>query len=143
MPRRVLFLRYYFPPLGGAGVQRSVKFARYLPDFGYRPVVVTGPGTGGGRWAPTDESLATETAGVPDVLRIPTAAPGSSTGRRRRAERWLRVPSPFSRWWVEGAVAAGSAARDIDVIYASMSPFETADAAARLAARLERPWVAD
>ena len=40
--RRVLFLAYHFPPIGGAGVQRSVKFVRYLPSFGYEPLVVTG-----------------------------------------------------------------------------------------------------
>jgi glycosyltransferase involved in cell wall biosynthesis len=37
----VLFLVYDFPPAGGPGVQRSAKFAKYLPHFGWRPVVVT------------------------------------------------------------------------------------------------------
>jgi hypothetical protein len=141
--RRVLFLSYYFPPLGGAGVQRSGKFVRYLPSFGFEPVVVTGPGTGGGRWAPSDRTLVADTAGVTDELRIPTPPPGPSSGWQRRAERWLRLPAPFSRWWVEGAVQAGAGAGAVDVIYASMSPFETAEAAARLSRRLGRPWVAD
>jgi hypothetical protein len=39
--RRVLLVTYYFPPLGGAGTKRMVKFARYLPDFGWEPVVLT------------------------------------------------------------------------------------------------------
>ena len=30
-----------FPPIGGAGVQRSLYFAKYLPEFGWRPVVLT------------------------------------------------------------------------------------------------------
>ena len=30
-----------FPPLGGPGVQRSVKFVKYLRDFGYEPIVFT------------------------------------------------------------------------------------------------------
>ena len=34
-------LCYYYPPLGGIGSQRSQKFARYLPDHGWHPVVVT------------------------------------------------------------------------------------------------------
>lgn len=33
--RRVLLVSYHFPPVGGAGVQRPAKFARYLPDFGW------------------------------------------------------------------------------------------------------------
>jgi glycosyltransferase involved in cell wall biosynthesis len=39
--RTVLFIVYDFPPAGGAGVQRSAKFAKYLPHFGWQPVVVT------------------------------------------------------------------------------------------------------
>lgn len=40
MPRpRVLIITYYWPPSGGAGVQRWVKFTRYLRDFGWEPVV--------------------------------------------------------------------------------------------------------
>jgi glycosyltransferase involved in cell wall biosynthesis len=39
--KEVLFISYYFPPMGGAGVQRSAKFVKYLPDFGWRPIVLT------------------------------------------------------------------------------------------------------
>jgi len=39
--RRVLFILYYFPPAGGAGVQRGLKFVRYLPEFGWQPSVLT------------------------------------------------------------------------------------------------------
>jgi glycosyltransferase involved in cell wall biosynthesis len=38
---KVLILTYYWPPSGGAGVQRWVKFSRYLKELGYEPVVVT------------------------------------------------------------------------------------------------------
>jgi glycosyltransferase involved in cell wall biosynthesis len=49
---------------------------------------------------------------------------------------------PFFTWWVEGAVEAASA-EDVDLVYASMSPFESGEAAARLARRLGKQWVAD
>jgi len=39
--KKVLFITYYWPPSGGAGVQRSLKFVKYLPEFGYSPVVLT------------------------------------------------------------------------------------------------------
>ncbi|MCP4249505.1 MAG: glycosyltransferase family 4 protein, partial [bacterium] len=41
MQRKVLMIAYFFPPLGGAGVQRSLKFARYLPAEGWAPTVIT------------------------------------------------------------------------------------------------------
>ena len=37
--RRVLIITYYWPPSGGSGVQRWVKFAKYLPQEGWEPVI--------------------------------------------------------------------------------------------------------
>lgn len=39
--KRVLVISYYWPPTGGSGVQRWVKFARYLPAEGWQPVIYT------------------------------------------------------------------------------------------------------
>ena len=39
--KRVLIISYYWPPTGGSGVQRWVKFAKYLPSEGWQPVVYT------------------------------------------------------------------------------------------------------
>lgn len=39
--RRVLFVAYAFPPVGGAGVQRVTKFIKYLPSAGWAPSVLT------------------------------------------------------------------------------------------------------
>jgi len=38
---KVLVITYYWPPSGGAGVQRWLKFAKYLPEFGWEPVILT------------------------------------------------------------------------------------------------------
>jgi len=40
-PKKVLFIAYLFPPVGGSGVQRSSKFVKYLPNFGWKPLVLT------------------------------------------------------------------------------------------------------
>ncbi|HSI76160.1 MAG TPA: glycosyltransferase family 4 protein [Lunatimonas sp.] len=40
-PQRVLIITYYWPPSAGSGVQRWLKFAKYLPEFGWDPVVFT------------------------------------------------------------------------------------------------------
>jgi glycosyltransferase involved in cell wall biosynthesis len=141
--KRVLFLSYYFPPIGGAGVQRSVKFVRHLPGFGWQPVVVTGPGSEAGRWAPPDESLVADAPPNLDVRRLTDPVPPETTGAWRRAERLARVTTPFARWWIDGAVEVARQVEDVDVIYASMSPFETAVAARRLARTFGKPWVAD
>lgn len=39
--KKVLIVTYYFPPAGGPGVQRWLKFVKYLPEFGIQPVVYT------------------------------------------------------------------------------------------------------
>jgi glycosyltransferase involved in cell wall biosynthesis len=39
--KNVLIITYYWPPSGGAGVQRWLKFTKYLPEFGWRPVILT------------------------------------------------------------------------------------------------------
>lgn len=75
--KNLLFISYFFPPMGGSGVQRSMYFAKYLPDFGYRPIVIQGgPRPQGG---PTDESLLEELHG--QVLRreFPAFEPASFT----------------------------------------------------------------
>ena len=39
--KKVLFIAYLFPPVGGGGVQRSSKFVKYLPHFSWLPLVLT------------------------------------------------------------------------------------------------------
>ena len=56
-----------FPPAGGGGVQRMAKFARYLPESGWTPVVLT---SAPGRGRPIDESLLAEVQDV-TALRLP------------------------------------------------------------------------
>jgi glycosyltransferase involved in cell wall biosynthesis len=142
--RRVLFLAYFFPPLGGGGVQRSAKFVKYLPALGYEPIVVTGPARRSTPWSPTDATLFDDIPRGTAVARIAQPEPAWSGRWRSRAERWLSMPQPFSRWWVRESVELGRwVGRDADLIYASMSPFESGEAAARLARELDKPWVAD
>lgn len=39
--KRLLIISYYWPPTGGSGVQRWVKFSKYLPEHGWQPVIYT------------------------------------------------------------------------------------------------------
>lgn len=60
----ILVITYYWPPSGGSGVQRWVKFCKYLPEFGIEPVVLT---VKNGTYPLIDESLTNE---VPDGLQV-------------------------------------------------------------------------
>lgn len=66
--KKVLFCAYIFPPLGGAGVQRSLKFVKYLRDFGYEPIILT-VGENDGK-LPLDETLLAEIPKDITVIRI-------------------------------------------------------------------------
>ena len=39
--KKVLFITYTFPPIGGSGIQRNLKYVKYLPAFGWKPYVLT------------------------------------------------------------------------------------------------------
>jgi len=144
--KKVLFIAYYFPPIGGGGVQRSISFARYLPSEGYLPVIVTGPGQSDGRWAPCDASLLDKIPPDLKVYRISTPPPINKSHTMNRIYRWLYLPKPFSKWWIRSAIDISEKAiadEDISLIYATMSPFESADIASYLSKKFHIPWVAD
>lgn len=65
-PRNVLIIAYEFPPSAGGGVQRIMKLARYLPDSGWQPYVLTATPAWG---RPRDDALLVQTAGIP-VTRL-------------------------------------------------------------------------
>ena len=40
--KKVLMVAYHFPPLAGSsGIQRTLRFAQQLPEFGWEPIVLT------------------------------------------------------------------------------------------------------
>ena len=62
--RKVLIITYYWPPSGGAGVQRWLKFVKYLREFGWEPVIYTPSNPG---FPVIDDSLATD---IPDGIEV-------------------------------------------------------------------------
>ena len=65
--KKVLIIAYYFPPLGWSGVQRTLKFVKYLRNFGWEPVVVT---VGKTKFPILDESLLEEIPEGVEIIRI-------------------------------------------------------------------------
>ena len=41
MDKTALIIAYYYPPTNNGGVQRPASFAKYLPLYGYKPIVIT------------------------------------------------------------------------------------------------------
>ncbi|MBR6346866.1 MAG: glycosyltransferase [Bacteroidales bacterium] len=70
--KRVLIITYYWPPSGGSGVQRWVKFAKYLPQEGWQPVVYTPENPD---LNTRDDSLAAEIPAGAEILRRPIIEP--------------------------------------------------------------------
>ncbi len=139
MPR-VLMLARHFPPVGGAGVHRTLGSVRHLPAHGYEPVVVTGTPVHGSRWEPRDDGLL---AAVPESVPVHRVVPRPAPAHTRLG-RLRGAPPPWVRSWVEGCVELGrQAGGGAHLIYASCAPYETALAAAALSDALGIPWVAD
>jgi len=167
--RRVLFVVYYFPPSGGPGVQRGLKFIRYLPEFGWEPCVLTVPESAD--FQVRDATLLAEVP--PDLIVRRTRCPEpyglyrALTGQRgpvsldlsshstqerkplRRLLRTLRATLfiPDGRMaWRPHAVRGGLdllRAVGYEAIFSSGPPFTCHLIGRDLHRRSGRPWIAD
>jgi glycosyltransferase involved in cell wall biosynthesis len=82
--KKVLFVAYNFPPHGGAGIQRSTKFVKYLPRFGWWPLVIT---TTSDATLIKDYSLMHDISQNASIYRIP----GFSIARLQRKAKRIRL----------------------------------------------------
>lgn len=149
MPR-VFFLTYYFPPLGGVASLRALKFAKYLPAFGWEPVVFH---AGPGNLYLQDPSLLAELP--PEVRRVPVrtfegAALLGAMNKLRLRFVTARVPRLYPLdpqiGWIPGllrAVRAEAARAKPDVVFTSAAPMSVNLAGRALQRELGVPWHAD
>lgn len=70
--KKVLIITYYWPPSGGSGVQRWLKFAKYLPQYGWQPVIYTPSNPEN---PATDNSLEKEIPAEAIVIKRPISEP--------------------------------------------------------------------
>jgi glycosyltransferase involved in cell wall biosynthesis len=160
----VLIVTRNFPPASHVSVERAMKLAKYLPEFGWRPTVLTGAQATVG--LPEDPGLAAQVAGIEVVRsRAPEfslfyggrATPGGATaneppvarhGAPRRGKlhpkAWL-IPDSQVLWYPFAVRAALRRARagGWDVIVATSFPPTAILIAHTIAARLRVPYVAD
>ena len=71
-PKKLLIITYYWPPAGGPGVQRWLKFVKYLPDFGIEPIVYVPENPS---YPIIDENLISEVSEKATVIKRPILEP--------------------------------------------------------------------
>lgn len=101
MVKRVLMIAYHFPPMhGSSGMQRTLRFARYLPDHGWEPIVLAPSPRA---YQQTDSG---QLADIPQQVRVHRAF-ALDTARHLtvmgRYPRVLALPDRWVSWWL-GAV---------------------------------------
>ena len=126
-----------YPPMASAGVNRVVRFLRYLPRHGWDPVVLAARASGPVAAPP----------GVPVVRTIVPMPRQLLGGGRRRAlvNAWIGVPDNYVSWVVPATLRGRRllAERRFDAIFSS-SPRASAHLVAALLARSSGlPWLAD
>lgn len=70
--KKVLIITYYWPPSAGSGVQRWLKFAKYLPEHGWEPVIFTPENPD---FELKDETMAKEVSSNWEVIKFPIWEP--------------------------------------------------------------------
>lgn len=141
--KRVLMIAYHFPPLAGSsGIQRTLRFAKYLPEFGWQPLVLT---TTTNAYAQTSDDQLKDVPKNCVIARAPAFDAASSLSIRGRYLAATARPDRWLSWW-PGAVLYGM--RMIlryrpDVIW-STYPIATAHLIGHTLHRFSGiPWVAD
>ncbi|MBN1936535.1 MAG: glycosyltransferase [Anaerolineae bacterium] len=168
MSKKVLIVAYYFPPIGGSGVVRIIKLAKYLPQFGWEPTVLT---VAGGDSFVFDTSMINELPETFPIERAPAweiikttqakhtldrvRVPGRQSARttlRQSLAQFLRalyfsvfIPDDKLGWLWPATRKAVQVARmhTFDVIFATSPPQTDLLIAARLKRRLHIPVVLD
>lgn len=167
--RNVILVAYHFPPMGGSGVQRPLKWAKYLPASGWRPHVVC---AGHQHYPVLDESLESEIGPNVPVHRIPGWEPAglarrisslasallrsaSSADIRRfedrvywRLERWagcLPCLETEAFWTGSAARLARRLSRDaqVECVVTTSPPHSVHRVGLRLKRRGGLAWIAD
>lgn len=90
--KKVLIITYYWPPSGGSGVQRWLKFVKYLQSYGWEPIVYT---VSNGEYPVLDESLNKEIPEGITLLKEPIWEPYQLYKRFTGQKKDKRVVSAF------------------------------------------------
>ncbi len=153
--KNVLIIVYYFPPMGGSGVQRPLKFIKYLREFGWNPIVLCPEP---GAYHVFDESLQKELEELEvEVHRVEGNTPLHAAGERKIIlpkwlENLLRKISTFfwfpdnKKGWIKPGVAKAEElikTKKIDIVFATAPPYSNLILAKKIKERFNIPLVMD
>ncbi len=166
--KKVLLITYYWPPAGGAGVQRVLKFAKYLPQFGWMPVVLTVPNPDAPVEDPTLEqdipkeckvykikawepfNLYKKFTGKKETEKIPAdILVKNDKSVRENLAKWVRanlfIPDAKIGWYPKAVKQGLNIIRDekIDLIFASAPPPTTTLIGKSLARKTDKKFIVD
>jgi glycosyltransferase involved in cell wall biosynthesis len=132
--RNVLLLTYHFPPSGAVAVYRMLGLVRYLPKYGWQPVVVAPPCV---PWEPEDASLLAQVPPETPIERVPFAS-----GFFGKIARYL---APESHWPWKASSACNRMIREHrpEAIFTTSPPGCVHLLGMRLQKRFGLPWLAD
>ena len=144
--RRCLIVSAFFPPIGGVGVQRVVKFVKYLPQFGWQPVVVTLPKNS--TRMKKDPSLLQQ---IPDSVGVHRPffydyrkiIPGDLAKLLRPLLHRVNRPDRYALWntFAFKRIEEIAGQQQIDCVLCNVSPFSSLVLAARVRRELHLPVV--
>ncbi len=139
----ILMVAYHIPPFtGSSGVQRTVKFCRYLREFGWQPVVLTVTPRAYVTSCDRDNAELPDDVPVYRSFCLDTARHLSLIGRYPEL---LALPDRWVSWWPSGVLRGLKIVREWqpDVVW-STYPVATAHLIAGALSRMhDLPWVAD
>jgi glycosyltransferase involved in cell wall biosynthesis len=132
--RKVLILTYHFPPSAAVAVYRLLGLVRYLPKYGWEPVVVAPPYLPG---EPIDEELTARVPPGTGVYRVPFP----TSGLLRRCSAF----APHALWFLRARAAARKAIREHRpaAVLTTSPPHRVHLLGLQLGRRFGLPWVAD
>lgn len=140
----ILIITYYFPPWGMGGVQRVLKFAKYLPEFGW-DVTILAPQPGD--YHNTDPTLLDDLPSSIQIVRVGSPSTIAHVGPISPMLRWLSSWRNFPDRHKRFARLATKRARELmrekpfDVVLTSSPPPSVH--LAGLALKRDLPWIAD
>ncbi len=153
MERTVMVVAYYFPPLGLSGVQRTLKFVKYLREYGWKVIVLT---TSPGDYYAYDDSLLEECDDENIIIyRTESGNPKPAKQKKfpsymlqklgRAALQTIYQPDSCIKW-KKHAVELGSKIMEehnINAIFATAPPFTDFLVADELAVKYKKPYIID
>jgi glycosyltransferase involved in cell wall biosynthesis len=150
--KQVLMIAYFFPPLGGSGSLRPLKLAKYMPENGWKPVVLT---VANPDWYyATDKELLDELPPEAAVWRSRMIRSAwfyriLNPMRNPRLDQWIQrfIVHPDNQvGWIPFAFAAGLRLVrkfPIQAIYSTSAPLSSHLIASLIKKKTGLPWIAD